>query len=655
MLCASSAIAAEQVDLYDLPIESLLNIQVTSASKFPQKESDAPTAVTVITAQDIKDYGYRTVSEIVRSVRGVYINSDRNYDYIGNRGFNVPGDLNTGVLVLLDGYRLNDALYDQGPISSEFPVDIDLIERVEFLPGAGSAIYGNNAFFGVINIITKTGKDFKGHGVEVSGRVASYGTDQERISFGKRFENGANLIVSASRHDSEGEKALYFPELDSPETNNGVTSYGNFDKAERLFAKLSWQHLTLETGYSKRKKGLTTGIYGTEFNDPRSQNNDQHFFVNLAYDNQISDHLNLYARAYHGRYDYPGVFVYVPETVNYTEGLSRWWGSEFRLMSTHLDKHKLVLGGEFQHNYHLSIQSVDIDPPASLGFDKATYRYGFFLQDEMQLFDNLIFNTGVRLDHFSYAGTQINPRLALIYKPWENTAFKFIYGSSFRAPSPYELYYSNPSQLASPNLSPEKIKTFEGIIEYQPDSTLKLTAVGFHYQTTNLVELREIPASNPNEDPRNQYVNSGKDEAWGAEFEVEKIWAYGSRLRASYTWVDAFDSDDKLKLINSPSHLLKLNFSTPLFDNKLRAGIETQYTSRRQGRNRAPASGYPLVNLTLTTGNNLFDGYLKGLEISGSIYNLTDQPYESVTSDEFVQYFIPHNGRNLRLVMSYRF
>jgi outer membrane receptor protein involved in Fe transport len=656
-LVPSFAYAEDPVDLTDLPIESLLNMEVYSASKFTQKKSDAPTAVTVITSQDIKDYGYRTLADIVQSVRGVYINNDRNYNYVGSRGFSIPGDLNTRVLVLLDGYRLNDATYDQGPLGTEFPVDIDLIERVEYLPGAGSAIYGNNAFFGVINVITKSGKDFKGKGVEVSGRVASYGTDQERISYGKHFDNGLEMLLSGTRYDSEGENRLFFPELSS----QGPTSHGVFDNANRLFGKFSWQHFTLETGYSRRNKGLPTGIYGTVFNDPRNQNTDQHVFFNLTYDNLITNYLELYARAYHGRYDYPitNVYDYPPVAVNQGEGLSRWWGTEFRLTSTQIDRHKLMIGGEFQDNYHLSNEFIDV-APANLNppirFNTSTYRFNFYAQDEISIRDDLILNAGVRYDHLSYSSDAINPRLALIYKPWDNTSFKLLYGTSFRAPSPYELNYTDPLQIASPNLSPEKIKTYEGIIEYQPDRTLRLTAVGFHYELKNLIQLKKVDENNTADDAKNQNINTGINKAWGAEFEVEKLWDYGSRLRASYTWTNAYDASNNVQLINSPSNLFKLNFSTPIFDNWLRTGIEAQYTDSRKGRKDTKTSGYPLFNFTLTTGDKLFSGPLKDFEISGSIYNLLDTEYANVASDEFKkQLYIPQNGRNFRLVFSYRF
>lgn len=661
-LClVSLSVYAETVpDLADLPIESLLNMEVYSASKFPQKKSEAPTAVTVITAQDIKDYGYRTLAAIVQSVRGVYVDNDRNYSYAGTRGFNIPGDVNTRVLVLLDGYRLNDATYDQGPLGTEFPVDVDLIERVEYLPGAGSAIYGNNAFFGVINVITKSGKDFKGKGAEASVRVASYGTDQERLSFGKHFDNGLDVLMSATRYDSEGENRLFFPELDTPETHNGVTSYGEFDNAERLFGKISWRHFTLESAYSNRNKGLPTGNYNTVFNDPRNQNGDQHVFFNLSYDNLIADDLTLYARVYHGRYDYPGAWVYDdPPITDYRElGLGRWWGSEVRLVNTHFDNHKLMIGGEFQDNYHLWNEFVAVNPlnpvPAD-GFHQSTNRYGLYLQDEMTIRDDLILNAGLRYDSLSYATDTINPRLALIYKPWNNTVFKLLYGSSFRGPTANELYYTDPTTIANPNLSPEKIKTYEAIIEYQPDRTWRLTVVGFHYEVKNLIQIKETLSPIAGEESKNQFINLGINKAWGAEFEVEKLWDTGSRLRASYTWVNAYDSGNDQQLINSPGNLAKLNFSTPLFAHWLRTGIEAQYTDSRMGRDGVKTAGYPLFNLTLTSGEKLFDGRLKGLEVSGSVYNLLDRSYASVVGDEFVQHFIPQNGRNFRLVFSYRF
>ena len=120
---------------------------------------EAPASVTIINKDEIKKYGYRNLADILRSVRGFFVTNDRNYQYLGVRGFNRPGDYNTRILLLVDGHRLNDGLYDQAPIGYDFPVDIDLIDRVEVIRGPSSSIYGTNAFFAVVNVITRNGRE----------------------------------------------------------------------------------------------------------------------------------------------------------------------------------------------------------------------------------------------------------------------------------------------------------------------------------------------------------------------------------------------------------------------------------------------------------------------------------------------------------------
>lgn len=121
---------------------------VFGASKFEQKVNEAPSSVSIITQAEIKKYGYRTLADLLRSVRGFFTTYDRNYSYIGVRGFGRPGDYNTRVLLLVDGHRINDNVYDQAPISNDFPVDIDLIEKVEIIRGPSSSIYGPMHFSG---------------------------------------------------------------------------------------------------------------------------------------------------------------------------------------------------------------------------------------------------------------------------------------------------------------------------------------------------------------------------------------------------------------------------------------------------------------------------------------------------------------------------
>lgn len=178
---------------------------VYSAAKYEQKINEAPASVTIISADQIRKYGYRTFAQVLQSVPGLFATYDRNYDYVGIRGFNRPGDYNSRVLVLVDGHRLNDAVYDQAPIGTDSPIDVDLIDRVEIVRGPSSSLYGTNAFFGVINVITKRGRDIKG--AEGSWENSSYTSNKGRLTYGQKLSNGLEFIASGSYYYSVGQMA----------------------------------------------------------------------------------------------------------------------------------------------------------------------------------------------------------------------------------------------------------------------------------------------------------------------------------------------------------------------------------------------------------------------------------------------------------------
>jgi len=165
-LTARADTAVHSPNYADMDLTELMNIPVVTASRFEQKSTDAPSSVTVITSEEIKRYGYRTLSDILASVPGFYISYDRNYAFLGASGINL-GDFNSRMLLLLNGHRVNSYLNDSAYIDTTFLVDVDLIDRVEIIRGPGSVLYGNNAFFGVINVITRQAKHVQG--VEASG------------------------------------------------------------------------------------------------------------------------------------------------------------------------------------------------------------------------------------------------------------------------------------------------------------------------------------------------------------------------------------------------------------------------------------------------------------------------------------------------------
>jgi len=266
-------------DLTDLSIEELLNVEVIKASRLGQKTSQSPSSVSVLTAGDIRTFGWRTLAEALNAMRGLYTSNDRNYSYLGVRGFLQPNDYNSRMLVMIDGQRMNENIFDSGFIAQEFMLDMDLVERIEYIPGSGSSIYGANAFFGLINIVTKTGHAI--NGAQLAGEAGSFDTYKGRASYGKKLTNGADVLLSASHYDSAGVENLYFPEFDSPATNNGIAHNMDTERADRLFGRLQYKEFTLMSGFVDRFKRVPTAAFGALFNDPDFYTVDRQFFGNL--------------------------------------------------------------------------------------------------------------------------------------------------------------------------------------------------------------------------------------------------------------------------------------------------------------------------------------------------------------------------------------
>lgn len=620
-------------------------MEVTSASKFVQKVSEAPSAVSIVTAADIKAFGWRTLADVLRSVRGVHVNYDRNYDYIGARGFLRPGDYNTRFLLLLDGKRLNDGVYDQASVGTEFLVDLDLVERIEYVSGPGSSIYGANAFFGVINVITRRATDIPGARAAVE--AGSHGARKLRASYG--FSTGeAEWLVSAVSFRERGGD-LYFPEFDAPGNGNGIARRLDHDRADSLFIKGAAGPFSLSIAHNERTKGMPTASFSQAFGDPRSHTVDTQSMVDLGYRGRLAADAEVSVRLDWGRYDYDGDYAYdaAPLGLNRDGSRSRWWGGEAKLVSTRVSGHKIVAGAEYRRDVRRDQFNYDVNPYALLLDDRRSgNRNAVYLQDEITLRDDLLLNAGLRHDRTGASGGITNPRMALIYKMTPATTLKAAYGKAYREPNAYELYYAlsdTGGQKANPDLRSERIRSVELIAEQQLAADTRITAAVFRNSVTDLISQTSDPA-----DGLLIFRNLSHATAYGAEIEAEKAWARGARLRTSYSWQRATDRATGAELVNSPRHLGKLNLSAP-FHRSWRAGLEAQYVSaRRSLQGRAPS--YWLGNLTLSSVR-----LAPGLELAASIYNLFDRGHSDPGAEEHAQDLIAQNGRTFRVKLSYAF
>jgi outer membrane receptor for ferrienterochelin and colicins len=640
--------AAPDRDLTELPLEELMEIEVAtvySASKFEQKLTEAPSSVSIITSDEIKMYGHRTLADILRSVRGFFITYDRNYAYLGVRGFGRQGDYNSRILLLVDGHRTNDNLYDSALIGTESIVDVDMIDRVEVVRGPGSSLYGGNAFFAVINVITKRGEDIGG--TELSGEAGSFDSYKGRFTYGNSSKNGLQALVSGSIYDSRGQR-LFFPEFADQAHNNGVTDHTDFDRFHNVLAKFSYGGFVLEGAYSSRTKGIPTASYDTDFNDSRNSTVDEGWFIDLKYERNLDIGVDLMGRLFYDSCEFEGNYVY-GGMVQKDLGHGRWWGGETQVSTTLLDRNKIIAGLEYRDNYRQDQFSFNVTPYEPIVNDRRSSRvWAVYLQDEFSILKNLVLNAGMRYDNYSNFGSTINPRLALIYTPLEGTVFKILYGTAFRPPNVFEQYYQDSTtQLANPALSPEKIRTYELIYEQYFGKKYRGTASGFYYTIDDLIVSTTDPATS-----MDTYRNLNRAEAIGGEVELEGKWDNGLTGRVSYSYQDTWDSSTGQPLVNSPHNLAKINLTIPLIKDKVFVGLEEQFTGRRKTRDGNHAKAFFVTNLTLFSQN-----LLEKLELSASIYNLFDYRYGDPGGSirEHVQDMIQQDGRTFRVKLTYRF
>lgn len=640
LLCLLAMARAGAADLTELTLEQLLNVEVIGASKFQQRASDAPASVSVITAEDIRTFGYRTLGDALRSVRGFNVTYDRQYEYVGVRGFARPGDFNSRVLVTVDGHRINDALYDQGFIGNDFPLDLEGVERIEVIRGPGSSVYGSNAVLAVINVVTRRPGD--GPRAEVAAEAGSFGFRRLYAGLNRRHDNGSGLLLSASRSNSLGQ-TLDFPGV-------GRSGSSDYEDVDRFYGKHQQGGMTLAAGYVQRTKGNGAASWGAVMGDPANAWVDRSQFVDLRYDSLPGGAVNFSFRVYHGRYDYRSSQSYASDAGSQRSqdnGDARWNGLEARVVADLHARHKLVAGLEVQHNVHQNQTVFDEQPRVlHLRDRRSSRRMGAYLQEEYQWSEALLLTAGARVDQYSGERTQLSPRFAAVWRAADSSVWKLLYGHAFRAPNPWEKYYAFPGQgVANPGLQAERNRSLELAWERYFGPELRLGASAYATRSSGLIS--QVPVG---EAGLVQYQNVRQVAARGLELEAEQMWADGARLRASLSIQSARDVESG-GLSNLPRFLGKLNYSQPLLAH-WRVGAESQMVSRRRTDSGA-VPGYTLVNLTLTP-----DNARTGWDWSVSLHNLLDRRYRDPVAPDAgapLRDAYTQDGRAIRVRLARRF
>jgi iron complex outermembrane receptor protein len=644
---ATSAVAGElsqpEMLLFDEPV-------VTAASKRVQGVHEAPSSVTIITREEIHRFGYRTLAEALRSVRGFYGRYDRNYDYIGVRGFLRAGDYNDRILLLVNGHTYNDDIYGSANLGYEFGIDMEAIERIEVIRGPGSALYGGNAVFAVLNVITSTGAELPG--VRPLVETGSLGRKRGQLSVGHTFDDGLDVFASGSVLDVDGNSSLFYPEYDTPENHGGVTRDADAERAVNFFVSARYQNFSFQGGANSREKHIPTGAFDTTFDDVGTKTIDGRQFGEIAYTKDVLADLLFTGRAYYDGERYHGTYIYgrgTDRTKNEDFGTSHWAGSELRAQWTRWRGHIITGGAEYV--YHPSVEQKNFNlPGASLLDDRRSFtNWGIYAEDEWRLARDFTLVGGLRFDSYYNSVQEVSPRLAAIWSPLSDTNVKLLFGRAFRPPNVYEQYYGAAAvgQVSNPHLGPERITTYEIVLEQALWKQLRAVVALYHYDIKGLIDQTTItdPTTNVSE---LQYQNLSSAHANGAEFEVQVPLPHGVNGRASYSIQEARAAGGTL-LTDSPKHLgnVAVLFPLPL---GVEAGAQLQLVGPRRTLAGSHTETEAVANLTLN-----YRAPLPGLSVSMGFYNIFNQHYSDPGGPEHVQDKIPQDGFTFRTQLQYAF
>lgn len=633
--------AAANADLTVLSLEQLMDLKVVGASKYEQKQSEVAAAVRVVTREEIRAFGWRTIDQLLASLPGVHVSYDRQYTYFGARGFGLPGDYNTRVLVTVNGNRLNDATYDTGPIGRQFPLDLDLVERVEFIPGPGGAVYGHNAMFGVVNVITRDGAAARGTELAASSQGPQR-AHEARATWGGRLGDGVDLLLSASAMHSRGEDGYF----DYGDTGVAGQARGlDGERSRQLFARATGALWSVDLVHGDRRKDDATGAFLSDPLVPGQYQRDRYTLLHAQRQMELLDgRLQLLGRLFASRYDYRaelsfGTWYGFPSS-------ARSLGGELRALYTGVAGHKLMLGLELQDNRRVDQYILDRGEPGNDRFiTSGGSQVGLYAQDEWQLAHGLSLTWGLRLDRGHAPGVEVSPRAGLIWQATPATTVKALYGRAHRAPNAYERNYDDGvTQVANPALRGERIDTLELVADHRVGSDFTLRGAAYRWTMRDLITLG-IDASGT----AVQYQSGAPVNASGIELSADKSWRWGGRLRASVSLQRVREASGA-PLPNSPSRLARLHFWAPLPMAGIRLGWESLFEGPRRTLDGAATGGHVVSNLRLST-----ERMGPGIELGLTVANLFDKRYAHPASDTNWQDAIEQDGRGLRLDIRLRF
>jgi outer membrane receptor for ferrienterochelin and colicins len=519
---APRALAEDTSDL-----EGLLDQNVVSAaSKAPEAASTAPALSVSISADEIRQHGIRTIDEAINFLAmGMQLEKFYHAAEIGARGVLLSGDVGAHVLLLVDGHAVNEAwgataYYDRGT-----GVPMELIDHIELIIGPGSVLYGSNAMLGVVNIVTKRAKDYAGAHVIVESELPI--NLRGALGYGREFQlfgRDAELVLELEQFEQRG-PTLDYPSYEAePDAVTGAPRLYSVEQPPGIWGGRGDDASSLSgsSGYLRlRSGGFEIGVRGMlyrrshpadsgNFDDPDSFVRDRWLSADIKYGATLNEVLQANVRVYGDHYDFRQDWLSFGAAdclegqgagcLWRLSGRSNWVGVEPQLNIDWLENRSLVtligVDGRVKNvgsnvNYY---DYLDGTSPGPVGaFEKNEQALGAYVQNTYWPVSVLGLNLGARFDVDSRFGHALSPRAAATLLPWEGATFKLIYAEAFRAPTAWDVYYTDPrSQIAGgDHIEPEGVRSVEASLE-QRFGNQRVFAGVFRSWWQDLVLLTEL-------------------------------------------------------------------------------------------------------------------------------------------------------------------
>ena len=582
-LLASLAVAlaasagAGTPDLTDQPLEDLLDTEVLSAARFARRVTDAASAVSVLTAQDIRALGLRTLAEVLDQMRGLHVSADLSYMFLGARGIGGPGSLAGRVMLLVDGQPVVDNLYDQLYLGHDSMLDPALIERIEYAPGSGSAMYGHNAFLGVINVITRQGRDLNGWEGAVS--AGANAERQLRLTGGRRLDNGAEWLASLTLRRDDG----------LPSSEIGHQPWPGEGRALQWLLKGRWQ------GWSAQALGMRHSVFTQYAATESDLFVDGSAFLSIGHDHRFDSGWRSTVRLQGGSHRYQ--YSYDSDTsIRHKRIDGRWWELDTQAGYDGFPGHALVLGARWRQDPLLRYLRLPTPGRDAASWHLRRQTASLSAEDRIRLTDDLHATLGLRLEHRNGGDWVASPRNALVWGVAPDWEIKWSQGRATRLASVNEEDFGD-----APTPKGEQVHSRELGVEYRR-AQLRWLATAYHYRISHLIGAEPDVLRHR-----------------GRGLELEGEWqAGGWRLRGSQAWQQAGDNLGR-DLAWSPRQVSKLQLSAPLGSERWRLSTSVRRTGANTTDTGAPVPANTRVDVTL-----LGTRWLAGLDLRLGLRNLNN-------------------------------